>query len=541
MRRPPARRAARTRRRSFARAEHLCVDVRERALYWVRASASGSGLVPRASGVVPLDPGRERDEQLRALFASGFGAGMRLELALDCPVLLERADLPAMSAREALAVARRRLGGQGPGDHEPHAVFLRSRGGGEAPVWRFIAQAVERDIELERWRALGADPHRLSSRHAAIANLARLVGVPEGRTLAFFDLGTESGLVVIADAHGWLFSREVPLRFMGDRLVRARDDEANAEPMHPPSADADGELDPLELASLQSERVDTELRRTMQYVQSELRIDPVARVILTGEIPELPQVARALAVALPVPVALLGDAIASGPLAGGDPGAAVAMGLALAIDAEAGNLLPPAVLAARARRRTRRRLATALAASGLVAGALLGAGALRVQAMRSEAARLASAWSLAAPMRERVESALAARRRAAGVEAAHAAIDGREPAWSALLETLARTAPNAFAVHRLSMRREEEAWGLELVVEARAPTMAEAAGAVAEFSEALGRSPFVRVGPARREELPAGRDVTDEVARVGFRIDGRVAPVAAPPSAAEPAEAGGDV
>ncbi|MCA9512375.1 MAG: hypothetical protein KC560_16820, partial [Myxococcales bacterium] len=319
---PPA-----PKRFAIARAPHLCLEVRDEAVYWALAKATRAGMRPVDWGRIDLDEAArgDRDAFLAALAASGAGGYADVEIALRSPRLAtERLDLPPLSRAEARAVAARRLGELAARiDADAASAFSVASGrDGALHAWLTAVPRIESAACHATWQDRGFSLTRIQSRHLALGQLVHHLDheFAEGELVAIFDLEAKSGTCVVADRAGWVFSREVPLRFMG-RSVHARTEPEVEDRPHAvePSAELrlaplDGDDDApsgLELATplgassahtgdggderddalaevaMQTERLATELRRTFRYVQGQLDARPVARVFLSGEITEL--------------------------------------------------------------------------------------------------------------------------------------------------------------------------------------------------------------------------------------------------------------
>jgi len=553
------------------------VDVRERAIYWARARPGREGLVPLESGARERDPRRSLEAQL-AEWLPAAAAGSSLEVAFHSSDLFqERAELPGLTRSELRVVAERRLVAPRriPG---AQVDLVMPRGRGAGPVWATGAALDDLEALAGCWESRGVEPHRIASRHLTLGWLAaRLRGHAEG-LVALFDLESDYATCVVADEQGWIFSREVPFKFMGDRLVRisSQDEGVDASggageaevsggavvaggiggdggfslPLHDELSDLAGaarsDPDFLERVAADAERLDTELRRTFQYLEGELRLSKVGQVILAGESEELSALAPALEESLGVPVRLLGGAACDLDLAGGEvrPGSSVVLGLALAPDRRSGNLLPEPRRRRRRELRVRRGMQAALAAAGVLLALLLGNFAWELRALQEASAALDARWEQHADARERMQEARSARMRASELQQLLAALDPDAPRWTALLQTFAALAPAELAIQRWSVHRvgpaepsEERSdpgreWATTLVLDARGSSVSEAAEAVATFARALKGAPLLVVDRVEREpDAPARGDA--EGVRLQFHLEGRLAVVGSQPAEAE--------
>ena len=535
---------------------HLAIDVRDEASHWVRSRAGRDGLVPLTCGRIERSGTTDLSARLRELARSSVARGARIEVALRGEGLVhQREDLPKLHRREAALVAARRAPEVEAAVDGPASFCFSRAENGEGPLWLCAAPVANAREAVLEWRQRGFEIDRLSSRHLALGNLVRLLDLPEKSLVAFFDLEPDQGTCVVADCRGWVFSREVPLRFMGDRLLRAARAtpavEAAREPVAHEEASGlllvgekedgpDEALDRLEAVADQAERLATELRRTFQYVGGQLGMGNVGRVHLTGGSPLLDDLTASLSQALGIPVESFGS-VAADRLSGADASSCVALGLALAPDRSGGNLLPSeerkARLAVRTRRRLRLSLVSALGlivASGLVLGWIASSVQREIQAASSR-------WESDAPQRDLVQRVGASRSRSSALASALGRIDAPGPSWTALLEGLARSMPSDAFVERLEADRGDGHWRIVFSVEATGDTVAEAAHAVSRFTQAAGASPLLHIDSTVRESVARVGVDAQTRARVRFRIGGRPAPVSvAGPVDSAPSPTGGE-
>ncbi|MEZ4215541.1 MAG: hypothetical protein R3E88_03600 [Myxococcota bacterium] len=197
--------------------------------------------------------------------------------------------------------------------------------------------------------------------------------------------------------------------------------------------------------------------------------------------------------------------------------------MALAADARGGNLLPHDVLDQIAARRARRALRRGLAAAATVLALLGGALGARATWLAREVDRLDASWNDAQAERATLAVMREARRRAAGLASARAAIDRPAPSVASLLHVLAHTVPDDAAVHTLAVEREEDAWRVELAVEAGGASVSSAAQSIADLARAIGEAPFARVDEVARETAPRASQA--DAQHVRFRVEGALAPV----------------
>jgi len=549
-------------RRVLGRAPHLCLEVRDEAVYWAIAQSTRAGMRPQTSGRIPLDASAlaDRDTFLAALAQTGASRFECIELALRSPRLsLARVDLPALSRAETRAVAERRvaeLADRIASDAASGWSVARGRDGAQH-VWLAAVPGIESAACHATWLDRGFALTRLQARHLALGQLVHHVEheFAEGELVAIFDLEASSGTCVVADRAGWLFSREVPLRFMG-RSVHAKE---VAEPEERPHAlepydDGSGEVDELEPSGLelanpiaarasereasardaresseiaaQAERLATELRRTFRYVQGQLDSRPVARVFLTGEITERVDLAPHLTSFLGIPVEVVVHTASGSDAPKPVGGAAVVLGLAYAADARSGNLLPATIRADVAANRVSRALRRSVAAAAAVLLALGIGVAGRLALLDREVSSLEAKWQAAESARSAAAAMRVARDRAIDLAATLRAIDRPAPSTASFVELLAHLVPDDAAVQTLEIaraREDAERWTFSLAIESGGESVAGAAQAISDFAGSLGGAPFLRVDQVEREA--SARSAASDAQRVRFRIDGAIAPI----------------
>jgi hypothetical protein len=531
------------------RTPHLCLDVRAEAIYWASANASRRGLEPVAWGRIARDGALGVDEQLARLAAQGVGSEHRCETGVrSAGARHERATLPALSRGELRAVVRRR--GEELAARAGAAqctASLSAPGEQGAALWLVGVDEAESERERETWLRRGIPLARLQSRHLALGQLVRcLAPLAEGEVVAIFDIEPETGTCVLADRAGWIFSREVPLRFMGrgpsargarsepapalvpdDPSLRVLEEASTGEGESAPLATQpiaeEEERDPLEDIAIQAERLATELRRTFRYVEGRIGAQPVSRVILAGELTELIDLGPALGEQLGLPVEVLANG--QGDDARPVGGAAVVLGMACAPSASGGNLLAPPVQRALAARRLRRRLQRGLAVAALGAAAAGLAVALEAGSLSLRLDSLERAWAADADARARVAAGQAAAQRASELEYAFAQLDAPQLRAAALLRALSLQVPDEAALQRLRIEPGEQGTLLELTLDASGATMASAAQSVSDFARELAQAPFVRVDVVEPETEGAPPE-PNAAPRVRFRVVGELAAVA---------------
>jgi hypothetical protein len=506
--------------------EHLALDTVNASVYWARARRGPDGLRLCAWGSLAIPPSQSEASVLRELARCTWVKCSRVEAPLRSPALRHRrVALPSMSAREAGSVAQRRLEEFLLEQSELSiGSAIRSPASGAHPAWLVAAPESTPEVFEARWRALGFELHRLASEPLALGNFARVLPALPDALTAVFDVNDEGGDCVVCDGEGWLFNRVIPLHRQG----------AGSE-----SGSADSE----ESNRLQDERMITELRRTFQYVERELRLGAVQRLVLSGSHARLRALPAALEEALGVPTQLIGDAIEEGPARGMDPAAAHVVGLALAPHAHGCNLLPRATLAARRERRARLHSILALAASGALSLLAVAAHAAQTFAIHREGAAVQTRIESVAERTARAHETARIRERAHSMDQALAELRSHELPLASWLDALRRLAPPDIALDSLHAERAAGACTGTLVVVSRAKSVAGAAVLAAQFAQALGRIPLFTVTSVERS--PDNSQLQDAAfATVQFRISGALRPLQPaerlpPADGAEPAVEGG--
>ena len=476
----------------------LALDLRDDALYWARFDG---GSAPLGWGRVEREPG----EELAALLARAGSAGLpggAVELALRSPDLEHRRlSLEGVSFGEAASVGARRaeeLGRERPG--EAICSFVRGRAPGAVPLWLCAAPSAEASQLQEAWEARGFEVARIASHHLALGNLGLVLEPPDdGGLLAILDFESEYGTCVIADAAGWLFSRQIPLKFAGEKRLQGAERMLDAEA--------------AEEAFGRAERITTEVERTLRYVQSVLALGSVGRIVLSGSEAdglELGALASVLSANLQVEVRVLDAALSEGPVAGAHPGAAVALGIGLSHDPRGGDLLPETARRELLRRRVQRRLTRSLIAAAAVAACFVGAYRWSARDLAERVQALDLEWRASRSERLAARDGSSARERAGSLAAAMAELERAEPSWTAALDALGRLAPDHTLVERLAVTRRDGVWQAALLVEARAETVSAAAVDVSTLARALDESPLFALDRVERQaSAPGGVDAAE--------------------------------
>jgi Tfp pilus assembly protein PilN len=541
-------------RRDGWRRARVCIDVRGQTVFFAVADAGRGSLSAGAIGGIELDPSLSLGQQIAELARSPLLRGRLVEVAARADeVVHTRIAVPHLRRKEVRAIAERRAReNEAPAGPEVRTTFCTSGDGQPGVLW--LAQVSSEAVlaEFESWEEWGLPVHRLQSRPLALGNLTRrLPPQAEGGLVAILDREELHGNCVVADRHGWVFSREIPIRFMGERFVRpgAHDvhqvvevaltpDEPSGlqlvvDPDPFPDVDelSEGAGDPMERTAGQVERLATELRRTFRYVEGDLGAGKITCVYLAGEEWGLGNIAPSLSLALDVPVEVLSDAF-DDALEGAPSGAAVAIGMALAPDREGGNLLPTAVLEKRQSERWRHALAAAIVSALFVVGAGATFAGLQGRSLSTRVEQLDREWTSGAARRERAEHVRSSRTRSARALDLLAELDRPQPSWTSLLETLSKVAPGAVHVETLSLRRIGEDWRLALTVRARDHDVASASRSVSSLAQALSASPMLAVDHVERAEAARSGHSGDSSATVRYEIDARLAVIGDGPAPA---------
>ena len=502
--------------------QHLAFDVGEERLFWARSRPSRNGLRLLEWGRVEIGAAGAED-LLREIARTPWVRAVSVEVPIRSPELRHRRfSLPLLTPAQAYKIGRRRaaefLAEQG---EACVGSFMRIRRKGAFPIWLVAAPASAPELFEGRWRKLGFDVHRLSSEPLALGNLARLLPPnPQGQLTAIFDLHRDGGDCVICDDHGWLFNRVIAVRAGRTRSP------AEAGPLSRIANAADDDS-PLDAAM--TERLSTELQRTVRYVERELQLGSVTRVALAGDLPGLDVLALALGRALEVRIAPIGDLCVEGPGRGMDPAAARAVGLAMAPDPQGCSLLSPESKLRQNVRRARAQLRAALCAVLLLGGGALSISAVRIHGAQRDVSEMSEKMGsderrleiIAETARERSDAR-------ALLEGLHT-LRRAEPPWQAILQALAAAAPPDVALEELHIQRPEGSadWEAALVIEARGASVADAAQQVSELGERLRGVPFL--APARAERDATRQTIQeDQRARVFFQLRAALAVLRSP-------------
>ncbi len=519
----------------FGIRRELHVDVRERGVFWVEGVRTRSGSRPVAWGCCETVEELSGREALARFEASRVASGRRLGATLRSPsVQHQRVDLPPATAKRAAAgIAARKLRGMiaAESDDRLGAIDLEvRRKGGHA--WLATAPKELAEELAEEFAESGLPLVTIGSRHLAIANLTRLLPAsPEGALTAIFDLERDVGTCVVVDNHGWLFSREVKHKFMGDRMVRSPEAQQTSTPVYDePNAlfsDADAgepseELDPLEREALEIERLATEIQRTIRYVETELSLGQIQRTVLCGDVDRLGNSLHALAERLGHAALDLRSVLREtlGHEIPNETG--VALGALLVRDP--GTQLLPEYRALRVRSGDARKRLLRLAAS-LLAVLVIGVG-VRVgqeHGLNRKIAIAEDSWMAGAGSRRAIEEGLATRSRAEIVSRGLERLRREAPPFRGLLHTVAALLPERAEVRRLEIVQRDGGFRAVLSLRSEAPNISEAAGQVSRFIEDLRAAPFVAVDDVRQEQSSEG---DSDVVSTLFMVSARLAPVA---------------
>lgn len=480
---------------------YVAVELRSNVIAWAETAWRPGGVRLVGCGEVAHRSGEGPAATLARLAERLTLNRARIRVTLRHPELrIQRIDLPGLSERDARRVAARRSAELVLELGEPGgATYAMARGKAARPVWLAAVPEEFASFVEKQWAQVGLSVSEFESLHLGLGALARLLPAPAEEELrAFFDIGEAHATCVVTDGEGWLFSRDVSLKMMTD--VSADD-----------SSESNGT----------SERVATELRRTLHYVESELRLGRVTELVVSGAHPHLDDMLEPLARETRRDARLLGDLIDTGPAAGVSPGTAVALGAAMSsVLTRGGSLLPgPSDRRWRSRRLTGRlALTTSLLLALAVGGAVFVGGSLH---SLSDAGReLERTWQLVAPLRDKTSARVEARQRASHMTGTLPAFETTQTLWSGALDSIGSLLPDDAVLERFAARREDTGeWVASLEVQVPGRDMAEAAANVSAFATRLGASPLWRVRTLERTltaPLPAAADTA---ARVHFRVD----------------------
>ncbi len=445
----------------------------------------------------------------------GFGvdgsveqASGRVDGVLHVPeIRIARLDLPGVRSREARQIAARRRADLLDDESESLHVSSLIRATPTGSVLWLVSgpKDVCRELDAEM-AARGIRADRLLPLSLALGGLARLLppAMDDGLT-AILWIESEWSHCVVADAQGWRFDRQIPLK-LGFELPP---EEA------PANAVAWQEEDHQFV-----EHVTVELDRTFTYVERHLALGKVSRICVCGPLAGLESLEHALIANQSLEVMRVGgrslDALGTAP----HPAAAGALGaVALGGSASDASLLPRELAAPRHAARARRRLLGLAIASSLLAllalaYAVWGAAVISAAAERVHAE--ARRWD---SEREGLARLAAERERAQRVFDAASTLARPEPPWSALLVVLGGLMPEHLFVERLAIVPENGGWGMEIWLDSEGLRESEAAEAAEKLRGRLSTLSLFRVVGLEIEQ-PAGA-----ASEMRFRIDAWVAPV----------------
>jgi hypothetical protein len=474
------------------------LDLRGDRLYFAEASLGPGGPRLRRYGCERPDDGESLDQMLSRIGGSRWLRHAEVVLPIRHPELrIQRLELPALSSREARIVARRRAIELGETLQEPALRGFAIAPGKEArPAWLSACPEEFARFAHRRWASRGLQASRFVSSQYALGSLAGLMPLaPEGQLRAFLDLADGVSTCVLADAHGWLFGRELSIKVTGD-----------------PNSPDDG-IDTLE-------RLSAELRRTFHYVATELRMGAVVELYLSGDAHDLEALKLRLEEALGIPTERVGESGIGEITQGFDSGAACALGLVYAPGTRTSNLLPLEATRAYETRATRRRLALALcipAAILLVGSAHMG---ITLSTLSGQSEALESGWNDARSERAQVEATALVRQRGREIDTSLEALLESQPPWARVLEALGHLLPDDAVLDRTHSSHDER-WSLVLDVEFRGSDLAGAAAAASRFRARLDGSPLFRVRKSERSDAPRLPD--EDFVRVRMRITTEIA------------------
>ncbi|MFQ5697584.1 MAG: hypothetical protein ACE5IL_04780 [Myxococcota bacterium] len=485
----------------------VVLDPLPHAVAWARAVVGPFQSRVEAYGLDPVEDG----ETALAVAARRFaregqpGAVHMVERAGETK--LDRLDLPGTRPREARAVLERRCSPPASGSEQGVAASIGARAfaAGDSVVWLATSevgteQALEGELE-----AVGLPVERVVSHVFALGALGRVAVDPAESLSALLWIEAGAAHCVIVDRLGWKFSREIPLKYAGDRMLR-RDGSAPSEWQ--------------EEEHRQAERLATELQRTLLYVEGQLKLGEVSRLVLCGHAAPLEGVWRVLAANLQLPVTTLSDLLSGWPRPVA-PELAAVLGIATLPASAVPNALSLESQRARSRVRTHRMLRRGAALSVAASLALLTLVGARYLAERSDARSVAARWLASQPQLTGLEEAEARDDRGEALARARAQLDSPEPLWSGVLEVMGRLAPPDVYLEELSIAHGDQGWSLRAIVRSQAPSTSRAIASLLRYREALASTGWIRLRSVEPESGPAG--ITEGAVR--YRFQGRLAPV----------------
>ena len=481
----------------------VALDLRPDAVAWAEArwgvkgfQLAGCGEELRAEGEQPPDLMERVRRQLDLDRA-------HVRVPIRHPELrIERMALPELTDRDARNVAARRSVDLAQSLGEPGVgAYCLSPARLQRSAWLVgLPEEFVRFAEGQ-WEGLGLRVDAFDTLQLALGAASRwMPPPPEGELRALFDIGPAHATCVLADAHGWIFHRDISLKMITEAGM---------------GGDERGDA---------SERILTELRRTFQYVETELRLGAVGEVIVSGGREDLYTLIEPLTLELDRETRMLGEVIVEGPAAGAAPGLAVVLGAVAGCSlSRGGSLLPAEVRRARRSGRVRQGLqsATLLLATVVLAGCLyIG---LHLGHLAEAAGALESAWQELARERAEVARSAAARARADHVARALEGLEGSDPPWPTALDAIGVLLPEDALLLRLSARRDAaDAWVASLDVEFRGADLAEAASEVSNFAARLSESPLWAVRTLERTTAPPAGE-PEVGTRMHFRLEAAIA------------------
>ncbi|MEM7410909.1 MAG: hypothetical protein AAF430_11790 [Myxococcota bacterium] len=483
---------------------YVALDLRPDAVAWAEARYAFGGFRLAACGEEPRAEGERPPDLIARVVKQLDLARAHVRVPIRHPELrIQRIELPDLSDRDARGVAARRSAELAEGLGEPGiAAYALSSQRTDRSAWMVgLPEEFVRFAEGQ-WETLGLEVAAFDTLQLALGSVSHwMPPPPEGELRALFDIGPAHATCVFADAEGWIFHRDISLKLITEVGVDGHD-----------RGDA-------------SERILTELRRTFQYVETELRLGTVGEVVISGGREDLYELVEPLTLELGRETRMLGEVVAEGPAAGASPGLAVVLGaVAGCASPRGGNLLPREVAHARRSQRLERRLGASVLWLGCLALAGLAYVWMNLSSLSDASAQMESAWAALAGERAAVERTEAARGRATSVAEALDALEGADPPWPQALDAIGVLLPEDALLLRLSARRDAaDAWVASLDVEFRGADMAEAASEVSNFAARLTDSPLWAVRTLERTTAPPAGE-PEAGARVHFRLEAALAP-----------------
>jgi hypothetical protein len=387
-------------------------------------------------------------------------------------------DVTPAQARRVAARRKREIEAEDPTQGILASTLVLSERGSSA-VWvvsshREVCEALNFDLGL---RGLTVD--RLVPHALALGAMNRLLPPARSKGLtAIVWLDSQVGSCIIADRLGWVFDRDISLKYAGDRILRREEDTASGH-------DEDEQ---------NVERLATELQRTFTYVERELNLGDVVRVRLCGTIEGIDELGRALGKTLRMEVRSISERPKSKKETARPTEVGAAVGAAMLPRwAAAANLLPPDAQIARRAIRLRRPLVAAVVVAAFVTLAAGATGFVKYRTVRTEVERvraLAARWD---EERDAFKAQIEIGARADRIRRAYGTLNRSEPPWGSMLQVLGAVLPAPLVVQQLEVHRDPSGWKMEVTLEGQAFRQADIAEAVGKLRDALQEHDLFRI------------------------------------------------